>query len=336
MSDPELAILAAQVKQLARGLGFDLIGIAPAHPSAHRDYFRAWLDAGRAGTMDYLAERFEERVDPGSYLPGARSAVCVAVNYHVPLEDATAAAAPADLAGRVARYALGTDYHDWVKPKLYAIADWLRAAVPGAETVCGVDTAPVLERELAARAGIGWVGKNTLVLNDRIGSWLLLGEVITTIDLPPDRPATDRCGTCTRCIDACPTAAITAPYRLDAARCISYLTIEHAGEIDPALRPMMGDWVFGCDVCQDVCPWNGRAPAADVPELRPRAPRRVGLDDVARWEKDDFDSAFRHTAVKRIRLPLLQRNAAIAAANAARDVSAATAAGEEQEEEPTP
>jgi epoxyqueuosine reductase len=310
MSQTDPAILAAQVKRFARGLGFDLVGIAPAGPSRYRDYFRTWLDAGRAGTMHYLAERFDERVNPATYLRGARSVVCVAVNYHVP-----PGTLPAGAVGRVARYARGLDYHDWMKPKLYAIADWLRDIAPGTQTVCGVDTAPVLERELAARAGIGWVGKNTLVLNERIGSWLLLGEVITTLDLPPDPPAVDRCGNCTRCIDACPTRAIDAPYQLNAARCISYLTIENAGEIEPALRPFMGDWIFGCDICQDVCPFNRRAPIAELAELQPRVPPAIGLDQIDRWQKDDFDRTFRRTAVKRIRLPILKRNAAIARAN---------------------
>jgi epoxyqueuosine reductase len=306
----EIARIAQQVQDLARGLGFDLVGIARAQPSANREYFRRWLDAGRAGEMHYLAERFEQRVDPGAYLPGARSAVCVAVNYHVLLPEVAV-----DPAGRIARYALGLDYHDWVKPRLYAIADWLREAIPGCRTVCGVDTAPILERELAARAGIGWVGKNTLVINERIGSWLLLGEVLTTAELPIDEPAIDRCGTCARCIEACPTGAITAPQQLDATRCISYLTIEHRGQIDPSLRPMIGDWIYGCDVCQDVCPWNGRAPVAELAELQPRIPPRIALDETADWTAEDFNRTFRRTAVKRIRLPILQRNAVIAKEN---------------------
>jgi epoxyqueuosine reductase len=242
--------------------------------------------------------------------------VCVALNYHVPLHDG-----PDDRpTGRLARYALGGDYHELIKHKLYAIADWLRDAVPGTQTRCGVDTAPVPERELAARAGIGWVGKNTCVINERIGSWLFLGSVLTTADLPVDQPAVDRCGTCTRCIDACPTGAIPEAYQLDARRCISYLTIEHQQTpIDPSLPPLMGDWVYGCDICQEVCPWNGRAPVAELAELQPRwHAGRIPLDELDRWTKDDFDRAFRHSAVKRIRLPVLRRNAAIARANATR------------------
>lgn len=311
----DLSAVAEQVKRLARGLGFDVVGIAPVTPSPNAAYLRRWLADGRAGEMHYLAERAEERIDPAKYLPGVRSAVCVAVNYNPP--DCLPSAAAAGPAGRVARYARGADYHAWIKEKLYAIADWLRAAVPGAETVCGVDTVPVLERELAARAGLGWIAKNTMLINERVGSWLFLGEVLTTADLPADAPAVDRCGTCTRCIDACPTRAITAPYQLDASRCISYLTIEHAGEIDPALARGMGDWVFGCDVCQEVCPHNGRAPIAELAELQPRVPATLGLEAVLGWTKDDFDRAFGRTAVKRIRLPVLQRNAAAALANRA-------------------
>ncbi|HRK32564.1 MAG TPA: tRNA epoxyqueuosine(34) reductase QueG, partial [Tepidisphaeraceae bacterium] len=171
------------------------------------------------------------------------------------------------------------------------------------------------ERELAARAGVGWVGKNTCVINERVGSWIFLGCVLTTLDLPFDTPAPDRCGTCTRCIDACPTSALT-PYQLDAPRCISYLNIEHAGAIEESLQTKMGDWLFGCDICQEVCPWNNRAPSTDLPELQPRfADGRLSIDDVLRWQPDDFNRTFRRSAVKRIRLPQLQRNARIAAAN---------------------
>lgn len=314
-TQPDLHLVAEQAKRLARGLGFDLAGIAPVSRSSRADYFRRWLADGRAGQMAYLSERAEERIDPAKYLPGVRSAICVAVNYNPPQQPSPSGSSEGEPLGRVARYARGVDYHGWIKDKLYALADWLRSVLPGVETVCGVDTVPVLERELSARAGVGWIGKNTMLINERIGSWLFLGEVLTTADLPPDSPAPDRCGTCTRCIDACPTRAITAPYQLDASRCISYLTIEHAGEIDPALRPGMGDWVYGCDICQEVCPHNSRAPVAELLELQPRVPSGLPLQRVLHWNKDDFDLAFRHTAVKRIRLPILQRNASIALKN---------------------
>jgi epoxyqueuosine reductase len=306
--------LAEAIKRKARELGFDLVGIAPAEPSAHREYVREWLDTGKAGTMDYLARRFEERVDPRTYLPGAASVVCVALNYHANLEPV----AESDRANhaRVARYALGDDYHEIIKHRLYDLADWIREQVPGSQTRCGVDTVPVLERELASRAGIGWVGKNTLVIHPRLGSWLLLGEVLTTIELPFDEPITDHCGTCTRCIDACPTGAITEPYKLDARRCISYLTIEHQGDIPAEFHAPMGEWLYGCDVCQDVCPHNQRVESAADPALRPRFPTgTLNVGDVLRWGGEEYSRKLRRSAMKRVKLPVLQRNAKIVDGN---------------------
>jgi len=309
---------AARVKQRACELGFDLVGICDAAPSKYREYFRQWLDDGQAGTMDYLGRRFDERTDPARYFPGAKSVVCVAINYHVPLQSASPppAADEAGPRGRVARYALGDDYHEYIKQRLHALADWIRAAAPGAQTRCGVDTAPIAEKELAARAGVGWMGKNTCVINEHIGSWLLLGEVITTLELPADDPAVDRCGTCRRCIDACPTGAITAPYQLDARRCISYLTIEHRGEIAADLQAKLGDWLYGCDVCQDVCPWNSKAVVALDPALTPRFPSgTVDLRQWWNWTEDDYRATLRGSAMKRVKLPVLQRNARIVVEN---------------------
>ena len=310
--------LARAVKARGRELGFDLVGIAPADRSRHADYVRQWLDDGRAGSMEYLTRRFEERVDPAAYLPGARSVICLAINYHVPLQPVPES--ERDRHGRIARYALGDDYHEVLKSRLHALSDWLRETAPGAQTRACVDTAPVLERELAARAGVGWVGKNTCVISPKIGSWLLLGEVITTIDLPPDEPATDHCGTCTRCLDACPTGAITAPYQLDARRCISYLTIEHrAAGVPPEYQAAVGDWLYGCDVCQDVCPHNRKAPASADPALQPRFPTgTLNVDDVAGWTDDDYRTRLRGSAMKRTKLPMLQRNARLVAANLTR------------------
>jgi len=306
--------LASAIKNKALSLGFDLVGITSADAPARAPYLRQWIDAGKHGQMHYLAERVDERADPAVYFPGAKSVVCVGLNYHTPLE------APPDDGprGRVARYALGQDYHTLIKDRLYDLADWIRGAVPGALTRCGVDTVPVLERELAARAGIGWVGKHTIVINENIGSWILLGEVLTTLDLPVDTPAVDRCGTCTRCIDACPTGAITGPYQLDARRCISYLSIEHEGEISEELEKATGDWIFGCDVCQDVCPYNtsGRPPIATDPALQPRyASGTVGLNDVLNWTQEDYHAQTRRSATRRVKLDVLQRNAGIALKN---------------------
>jgi epoxyqueuosine reductase len=309
-----LSALAAAVKRRARELGFDLVGIAPAGPSPRAEYVRGWIEDGRGGSMEYLARRLDERTDPAVYLPGARSVVCVALNYHARLEPPPAEERAHH--GRVARYALGDDYHEVIKTRLHALADWMREVAPEARTRACVDTAPVLERELAARAGIGWVGKHTGVLNADAGSWLLLGEIVTTLPLPPDEAATDHCGTCTRCIDACPTGAITAPYQLDARRCISYLTIEHRGEIAPEFHGPIGDWLYGCDVCQDVCPHNRGAPAAEDPALLPRFPTgSLDVREVMTWTDDDYRAKLKGSAMKRVKLPLLQRNARIVSGN---------------------
>ncbi len=308
-SQPDLHALAGEIKAFAKRLGFDLVGIGPADPSVYRDYYAQWLADGKAGDMHYLHRRLDERTDPAALLPGAKTVISVAINYHVPLVTAD----EADKTVRVARYALGDDYHELVKNRLYDLADWLREAVPGCQTKCGVDTAPIMEKELAARAGIGWIGKNTNVINPYIGSWILLGEIITTLDLPIDEPAIDRCGTCTRCIEACPTSAITAPYELDARRCISYLTIEKMGDIEPTLAAQMGDWLYGCDICQDVCPWNSKAIESAEPAFQPRFPTgTLKLADVMSWDLPTYHTATRGSAMRRVKLPVLQRNARLA------------------------
>jgi epoxyqueuosine reductase len=295
--------LAARIKSAGRQLGFDLIGIARAEPSHYREYFRQWLDDGRAGSMAYLHNRFEERTDPATYLPGAQSVICVAMNYHVPLQEDSG-----EHHARIARYALGDDYHELIKQRLHALADRIRELTPEAQTRAAVDTAPVMEKELAARAGIGWLGKNTCIINEEIGSWVFLGEIITTLPLPADEPAIDRCGSCTRCIDACPTQAITEPYRLDATRCISYLTIEHRTPLESAGE--LANWLYGCDICQDVCPWNKRAPESSEPAFHPRFPTgTIDLRQLLGWNDDQYRTTLRGSAMKRVKLPVLQHNA---------------------------
>ncbi len=303
------------VKRKAAELGFDRVGIARCDDSPHAGYLRQWLDAGQAGEMSYLGARFEERIAPARYFPGAATAICVAMNYHVPLEPLApdSNAAP----GKIGRYALGNDYHEVMKARLHLLADWIRETVPDCQTRACVDTAPVLEKDLASRAGIGWMGKNTCVIDPQLGSWLLLGEIITTLWLPEDEPVADHCGSCTRCIDACPTHAITAPYQLDARRCISYLTIEHRGEIPPEFKPAIGDWLYGCDICQDVCPFNRKAPIASDPAWKPRfATGTLDANEVLTWTDDEYRARLRGSAMKRVKLPILKRNAAIVAANA--------------------
>ena len=304
----DLQQLTSRIKGRAIQLGFDRVGVASAEPSRYREYFRQWLDDGKAGTMEYLARRFDERTDPARYVPGAASIICVAMNYHVPLKSVPAEERPYQ--GRIARYALGDDYHKIIKTRLYALSDWVREQVPDCQTRAAVDTAPVMEKELAARAAIGWFGKNSCIINEKIGSWLLLGEIITTLKLPADPPAIDRCGTCTRCIDACPTHAITAPYQLDARRCISYLTIEYRGKIPQDLRKQIGHWLYGCDICQEVCPWNRHAPTTTESSLQPRwQTGSLDFREVLRWREQDYRSNLHRSAMKRIKLPVLQRNA---------------------------
>jgi epoxyqueuosine reductase len=309
------ATLTESVKALALELGFDRVAIGPAAPPEHGARFRAWLEAGYAGTMAYLGRRLEERLDPRRVLPGARSVVCVALNYY------QGEPAPDPSWKPVARYAWGRDYHDVMIPRLGRLAHHLEQAC-GARSKAYVDTGPVLERDLAARAGLGWMGKNTMLLHPALGSWFFIGVLLTTADLDCDAPLPDRCGTCRACLDACPTGAFVAPYVLDARRCISYLTIEHRGEIDPALHAAMGQWQFGCDVCQDVCPWNRKAPVSREPAFTPAAPY-PGAEAVAAMGEEEFRRRFAGTALTRPRAAGMRRNAAIALANRSRPAAQA-------------
>jgi len=294
--------LTGSVKALALELGFDLVAVGPAEPPEHGAALRRWVEAGHAGTMGYLSRRLEERLDPARVLPGARAAVCVALNYYQ--------GEPEDASWRpIARYAWGHDYHDVIGPRLQRLATHLTEAA-GARSRGYVDTGPVLERDLAARAGLGWIGKNTMLLHPTLGSWFFIGVLLTTAALVADAPLADRCGSCRACLDACPTGAFPAPYVLDARRCISYLTIEHRGEIDPALHRGMAGWQFGCDVCQDVCPWNRKAPTTRHPELVP-ATAYPGAPAVASMDDASMREAFRGSALLRAKPAGLRRNALI-------------------------
>jgi epoxyqueuosine reductase len=296
------ATLTESVKALALELGFDLVAIGPADPPEHGAALRRWVEAGHAATMGYLARRLEERLDPRRVLPGARSVLCVALNYYQ--------GEPADASWRpVARYAWGRDYHDVIAPRLERLAAHL-AEAGGARSRGYVDTGPVLERDLAARAGLGWVGKNTMLLHPRLGSWFFLGVLLTTAELARDAPLADRCGSCRACLDACPTGAFVAPYVLDARRCISYLTIEHRGDIDPDLQPAMAGWQFGCDICQDVCPWNRKAPTTAQAEFVPEA-AYPGAEAVSAMDDADFRRHFAGTPILRAKAAGMRRNALI-------------------------
>ena len=301
--------LTEAVKAHALDLGFDLVAVGPAAPPDHGEAFASWVAAGHAGTMGYLARRLPERLDPARVLPEARSVVCVALNYYQGAHDDPSWAP-------VARYAWGRDYHDVMTPRLDALARFIGDAA-GARGKCYVDTGPVLERDLAARAGLGWVGKNTMLINPGLGSWFFIGVLLTTAALAHGEALPDRCGTCRACLDACPTDAFPAPYVLDARRCIAYLTIEHRGDVDPALAARMGTWQFGCDVCQDVCPWNRKAPVTRERAFFPAAPFPSAAE-IAAMDDTEFTRRFAGTPITRPRAAGMRRNAAIALGNAAR------------------
>ena len=295
--------LTATVKARALEVGFDRVAVGPAGPAEHADRFEAWLDAGYAGGMDYLARTRGERRDPERLLPGCRSVVAVALAYG-PRED------DPDWS-TVSLYARGADYHALMRPRLAAVIDALcEAGGPSVASRAAVDTSAVLERDLAARAGLGWIGKNTNLIATDAGSYFFIGIVLTTAALVADGPAADHCGTCTACLQACPTGAFVAPWVLDARRCLAYLTIEHRGDVADEWKPAMGDWLFGCDICQQVCPWNRKAPPAREPALAPTAPlpaltALVEMDDAA------FRARFRGSAMSRARRAGLARNAAL-------------------------
>ncbi|MCA9042531.1 MAG: tRNA epoxyqueuosine(34) reductase QueG, partial [Planctomycetaceae bacterium] len=268
MTNPGRSEISQQIKKSALEIGFELVGITPATQSAGFHHLLEWLDKGYDGEMKYIERRREAYADPGYVQQQTRSLVVCAWNYH------SAPPAPTNRSeGRVARYAWsGVDYHDYLRGKLQQLAELIRELIPEARTRCAVDTAPLLERDFAQLAGLGWFGKNTMLINKRKGSWLLLGSVLVDQELDYDAPhQTSHCGTCTRCLEACPTDAFAGPYELDARKCISYLTIELKHTIPIELRPPMGDWLFGCDICQEVCPWNRKSPQSMAPEVQPRA-----------------------------------------------------------------
>lgn len=316
-----------EVVALCRDLGFALVGIADPSPTQWALELRRWLAEGQHGSMDYLVRHLEVRMDPGRLLAGARSAIMVGDLYHArgdPPSPAGSSAAPPR--GRIAKYARGRDYHVVIRRRLHRLCDALRERFPESAFRAFVDTAPVLERELAARAGLGWIGKHTLLIHPRHGSFMLLGGVLTSLQITPpqgQRSVPDHCGTCTRCIDACPTQAIS-PYSVDASRCISYLTIERRGPIDPAFFESIGSWVFGCDICQDVCPHNRRPTGSPqggseggrevLPEY---APRRDSFDllEVLGWTEERRRRELEGTALKRATLAMFKRNALVAAAH---------------------
>ena len=331
----EISTITATIKLAAVEAGFDLCGIAPATDARELEYFPDWIAAGYAGEMKYMEARDEQgslkRASLARVAPWARSVIVCAINYNsaqpysTEFQDKTR--------GWISRYAWGReDYHAAVLRRLECLDNRIKDAVkqPGNEfrdvvTRCYVDTGPLVERVYAKYAGVGWIGKNTCIINQRKGSWLFLGVILTSLELTPDLPAPDRCGTCTRCIEACPTDALLAPYRLDSNQCISYLTIEKRGEIPEEVQGGMGRHVFGCDICQDVCPWNRKAPVASAPEFVPR-PELVNpaLDWLAEMSAEEFREVFRGSPVRRAKRSGVRRNAVIAMGNSSDPKFAAT------------
>lgn len=304
--------LSRELKQQARQLGFARVGITTAIRPPGYDRFREWLRAGYGGTMRYLEDRADAYGDPNRVLDGARSIVMLLHGYRN--DEPTEIAAGQ---GRVARYAWGSDYHDVIHERLHRLADWFRAAAPGSQARGVVDTAPLAEREFAQLAGLGWVGKNTLLLNPELGSWFFLAALLVDVELEYDAPfETDHCGSCRACLDACPTSAFVDEYVLDASRCISYLTIERRESMPDQLRPQVGDWLFGCDVCQDVCPWNRKAPPAEETTYHPRhGETSQDLCELLELDEAAFRERFRHTPLWRPKRRGLLRNAAIVLGN---------------------
>ena len=319
-----MSLLAEFVKKTALEEGFSLAGIAPAGPLGELDYFPAWISAGYHGEMEYLGKTNEagelKRAALANVAPWARSVVVCAANYNTDTPYSTQCEDPAR--GWISRYAfVRSDYHNVLLERLRRVEQRMveRIIAEGhaaPRTWCYVDTGPVIERVLAQHSGIGWTGKNACILNQKLGSWLFLGVILSSHGLPPDLPAADRCGSCTRCLDACPTQAFLGPRRLDATRCISYLTIEQRGAVPEELRAKMGRQVFGCDICQDVCPWNRRAPISADPAFAPRTELvNPSLQWISGMNEEEFRRTFKGSPVKRAKLRGLLRSAAIAVGN---------------------
>ncbi len=311
--------LTDRIRAQAAALGFDLVGVSPAAPVPTFDRYREWLARGYHGDMAYLSrvDRVARRGDPTRILPGVCSVVSVGLNYYPGSLPPEVADDPAR--GRFSRYAWGGDYHDLILPRLKRLAEFIIAESGGeGEYRAYVDTGPVLERAYAAQAGLGFIGKSTNLINPRFGPWLFLGEILLTVELEPTPPPPlPSCGNCRRCLDACPTGALTAPYLLDARRCLSYLTIEARGAIPIELRPRLGNRVYGCDVCLEVCPWSRFARPTDEDALRPSSPEEAAppLVELMRLDEAAFRQRYRGTPIYRLKRRGLLRNVAVALGN---------------------
>jgi epoxyqueuosine reductase len=308
---------SSQIKRKALELGFDACGIAPAGDLPELRFFREWLARGYAGTMGYLRQSAPRRADVRNIVPSARTVIVVGSNYHTDRPYSTECR-DSDRA-HIARYAWGDDYHEVILGRLQQLLNWMREITPEPfDARVYVDTGPVQERVYAQYAGVGWIGKNTCVINPTLGSWLLLGEIVCSLALDVDAPAPEQCGTCTLCIEACPTHALVEPGVLDSTRCISYLTIELRGEIPDSLRAAIGTHAYGCDVCQEVCPWNAVAPFSTDRAWQPRPVwDSPSVTALANMSDADLEAALRGSAMRRAKLSGLRRNISIASENAA-------------------
>jgi epoxyqueuosine reductase len=304
---------SAQIKQWGFDLGFDVIGVTFALPidKPHTNALHDYLAKGYQGDMHYLARNVEKRLDVRQLVPGARSVICTALNYY----HETPEQQSAKPYGKIARYAWGRDYHDVIKTKLHQLADRIKAAaIDIIQTRCFVDTAPLLEKAYAARAGLGWIGKNTLLLNERFGSWLVLGEIVTDLELDYDQPVPDQCGSCEKCLHSCPTNALVEPHILDARRCISYLTIESKLQVPTELQPKMGNWFFGCDDCQNVCPFNQKKASCEEPDFKPINVQR-SLGNILSSTPEQLQQQFTGTSLSRTNYEQSKRIAMICKCN---------------------
>ncbi len=307
--------LTDSIKEKAYNLGFNLVGISPVGDYPESQYYKNWLNKGYEATMGYMSKNEEKRQDVRNLVPGARSVISCAINYNTEYPYSTELNNPGK--GWIARYAWGDDYHSVLKEKLNELKDFMsKNCITADQDRVYVDTGPVLERMYAKYSGIGWIGKNTCLINQEIGSWLLIGEVITTLELDYDNTAPERCGTCTKCIDSCPTDAITNPYEIDSSKCISFLTIENKGGIPPEYREPTGSNIFGCDICQDVCPWNGKPETGSDKAFLPREGFfEPDLEMLAGLDQQQFSKMFKHSPVKRSKRRGLIRNVLVAIGN---------------------
>ncbi|HVS27890.1 MAG TPA: tRNA epoxyqueuosine(34) reductase QueG [Burkholderiales bacterium] len=335
-STDEFAKLAAAIKSWGKALGFQEVGIAGVDLGEAERRLQEWLAAGSHGDMDYMAKHGVKRSRPAELLPGTQRVISVRLNYQPPDARDSWEVLEQGNKAYISRYAVGRDYHKVLRSRLQQLVDKIREHAGDYRCRVFTDSAPVMEVELARKAGLGWRGKHTLLLTRETGSWFFLGEIYTDLPLPADAPQPDHCGTCQKCMDICPTQAITAPYQLDARRCISYLTIEHQGSIPEELRPLMGNRVYGCDDCQLVCPWNKYAKPSGEPDFKVRH----GLDDAELvelfgWSEEEFHAKLAGSAIHRIGYERWLRNLAVGLGNAPAS-AAAIAALERRRDHPSP